>query len=108
MAVMPSVYEGCGLPVLEAMACGTPMISSHSSSLPESGGEAARYFDPYTVEEMAGAIRAVWTDGELRTEMRAKGLVQAARFSWARAAEETLALYSAVLASAADGQGSFA
>ncbi len=108
VAVMPSVYEGFGLPVLEAMACGTPMVSSVSSSLPELGGEAVRYFDPYEVEEMASAIRAVWTDGEQRVEMREKGLVQAAKFSWARAAEETLAIYSAVLDSGIDGGGEIA
>lgn len=106
VAVMPSVYEGAGLPVLEAMACGIPTVSSRSSSLPELGGEAARYFDPYDVEEMASAIRAVWTDGELRAEMREKGLTQAAKFSWARAAEETLAIYGAILDSEMVGDAS--
>jgi glycosyltransferase involved in cell wall biosynthesis len=107
LAVMPSVYEGFGLPVLEAMACGTPVISSRSSSLPELGGEAACYFDPYDVEEMASTIRAVWTDGEQRAEMREKGLAQAAKFSWARAAEETLAIYGVVLDAQIDGRDSF-
>jgi glycosyltransferase involved in cell wall biosynthesis len=103
LAVTPSVYEGFGLPVLEAMACGTPVISSHSSSLPELGGQAACYFDPYDVEEMASTIRAVWTDSEQRAEMREKGLAQAAKFSWARAAEETLAIYRTVLDSGIGG-----
>jgi glycosyltransferase involved in cell wall biosynthesis len=94
---MPSVYEGFGLPVLEAMACGTPVVSSDASCLPEIGGAAARYFDPYDVAAMADAIRDVWTDVDLRQEMRQRGLQQAARFSWERAANQTLAVYQRVL-----------
>jgi glycosyltransferase involved in cell wall biosynthesis len=96
-AVMPSVYEGCGLPVLEAMACGTPVVSSKASSLPEMGGEAAHYFDPYDIGEIAQVIHSVWSDADLRAHMREDGLSQAARFSWQRAAEETLAVYDTVL-----------
>lgn len=102
MAVMPSVYEGFGLPVLEAMACGTPVVCSRRSSLPEIGGEAAGYFDPLSVEEMAAAIRTVWTDPDLQLAMRRQGLVQASRFSWERAAQETLAVYERILARRAD------
>ncbi len=98
LATMPSVYEGFGLPVLEAMACGTPVVCSDGSSLPEMGGEAARYFDPYDVEAMAEAISEVWGDENLRGEMREKGLVQAGKFSWQRAAEETRAVYEGILA----------
>ncbi|MGD8624458.1 MAG: glycosyltransferase family 1 protein [Anaerolineae bacterium] len=98
-AVMSSVYEGFGLPVLEAMACGTPVVSSETSALPELGGEAARYFDPHDVEAMAEAIRAIWIDDGLRAEMRRRGIKQAARFSWQRAASETMAVYRSLLES---------
>jgi glycosyltransferase involved in cell wall biosynthesis len=97
LAVVPSVYEGFGLPVLEAMACGIPVVSSGVSSLPEVGGEAACYFDPLDVDEMAAVIRRVWTDADLQVEMRARGLVQAAKFSWERAAQETMTVYERTL-----------
>ena len=93
MVAMPSVYEGFGLPVLEAMACGTPVVCSNTSSLPEIGGEAARTFNPCDVEAMAKVIRAVWTDADLRVEMAKRGLEQATKFSWDRAAQETLNVY---------------
>jgi glycosyltransferase involved in cell wall biosynthesis len=97
LAVMPSLYEGFGLPVLEAMACGTPVVCSEASSLPEIGGTAVRYFDPLEPADIAAAIREVWTDAGLRAEMSDAGLVQAARFSWERAAKETWSLYRQVL-----------
>jgi glycosyltransferase involved in cell wall biosynthesis len=98
LAIMPSVYEGFGLPILEAMACGTPVVSSRASCLPEIGGEAARYFDPHSVEEMAQVIQAVWNDAELRAEMSEQGREWAAGFSWWRAAQETAAVYERLLA----------
>lgn len=95
--VMASVYEGFGLPVLEAMACGTPVVSSGASSLPEVGGEAAQYFTPASVDDMTEALRRVLGDEGLRVEMRAAGLKQAAKFSWERTARETMAVYEQVL-----------
>lgn len=93
VAVMPSVYEGFGLPVLEAMACGTSVACSSTSSLPELGGDVARYFDPFNVEDMAASLDTILGDEMLQKTMREKGPAQAALFSWDRAARETLALY---------------
>jgi glycosyltransferase involved in cell wall biosynthesis len=97
--VLPSLYEAFGLSVLEAMACGTAVVCSRTSSLPEVGGDAVRYFDPTDVEEMAEAIGAVWHDEALRMEMSRRGLAQAARFSWRRTAEETMAVYQRAMSS---------
>ena len=97
VAVMPSVYEGFGLPVLEAMACGTPVLASKSSSLREVGGPAALYFDPLDVGQMADSIREVWADADLRDKMSQDGLKQAERFSWEKAARETLEAYERAL-----------
>ncbi len=96
LTVVPSVYEGFGLPVLEAMSCGAPVVCSDRSSLPEVGGQAARYFDPHQVDSMAEAIAAVWTEPALAEQMQALGREQAARFSWSRAAEQTLGVYERV------------
>lgn len=95
--VFPSLYEGFGLPPLEAMACGTPVMCSRASSLPEVCGEAARYFNPRSVDEMIEVAAQVLGDESLRGEMSQCGLARAARFSWPRAAEETWLLYQSLI-----------
>lgn len=89
----PSLYEGFGLTPLEAMACGTPVISSNASSLPEVVGEAGILLDPRDIGGLAQALQRVLSDAALRGEMRARGLKQAAQFTWERAARETLSVY---------------
>jgi glycosyltransferase involved in cell wall biosynthesis len=97
--VFPSLYEGFGLPPLEAMACGTPVVTSNASSLPEVVGDAAITVDPYDVDALSGAMRRVLTDPCLRDEMRQKGLARASGFTWERTARETVSVYRQVLAS---------
>ncbi len=94
--VYPSLYEGFGLPPLEAMACGTPVIASNASSLPEVVGDAGILVEPRDPAALARAVESVLGSDTLRQEMRAKGLKQARRFSWERAARETLAVYARV------------
>lgn len=95
--VYPSLYEGFGLPVLEAMASGTPVITSRVSSLPEVAGEAAVLIDPHSEAELAAAMLKLAADGSLRSAMRDKGLVQANLFSWERTVAETRSVYERVL-----------
>jgi glycosyltransferase involved in cell wall biosynthesis len=92
----PAFYEGFGLPPLEAMACGLPVIASNVASLPEVVGDAGLLIDPHDVDELTVGMWRVLTDEELRREMIEKGLRQAARFSWDRAAAETLEIYRQV------------
>jgi glycosyltransferase involved in cell wall biosynthesis len=93
----PSLYEGFGLPVLEAMACGVPVVTSNTSSLPEVAGDAAFLVDPYNVDEIAAAMRRVLQDGELAHDLHHRGLARAAQFSWEKTARETIAVYEKVL-----------
>jgi glycosyltransferase involved in cell wall biosynthesis len=97
----PSTYEGFGLPVLEAMAAGAPVVTSSVSSLPEVAGDAAVLVDPYDVRALRDALAAVLGDPGLRESLRERGRARAARFSWARTASETLA----VLQGLANGAG---
>ena len=97
VTVQPSLWEGFGLPVLEAMACGCPVCASNISSLPEVGGDAVRYFDPTHTEEISSVLADVLRDAELRREMRQRGLARSAAFSWRHTAERTVALYEQVL-----------
>jgi glycosyltransferase involved in cell wall biosynthesis len=93
----PSLYEGFGLPVLEAMACGVPVVTSSTSSLPEVAGDAALLVDPYNVDEIAAVMRSVLQDCELAHDLRRRGLARAAQFSWEKTARETIAVNEKVL-----------
>jgi glycosyltransferase involved in cell wall biosynthesis len=99
--VFPSLYEGFGLPVLEAMAAGVPVICSRVTAIPEVAGEAAVYFDPRDVEDMASKLALVAHDRALREDLAARGRIRAASFSWERAARETRAIYGCVAGPAA-------
>jgi len=96
---MPSLYEGFGLPVLEAMACGTPVACSNNSSLPEIAGDAALLFDPTEVDAISDALRRILGSSDLQSHLRDAGLRRANEFSWGRAARETLALYRSIAVS---------
>jgi glycosyltransferase involved in cell wall biosynthesis len=89
----PSLHEGFGLPVLEAMACGVPVVCSGVSSLPEVAGDAALLVDPQDTDELAAVLRRALEDGDLRRDMVTSGLAQAARFTWERAARQLSAAF---------------
>jgi alpha-1,3-rhamnosyl/mannosyltransferase len=95
--VFPSEYEGFGLPVLEAMACGVPVACSNVSSLPEVAGDAALTFAPMDVEAMAATLHRLIKDAELRVNLKERGLHRAAQFSWEKTAQATLHLYRELL-----------
>lgn len=94
--ILPSLWEGFGIPVLEAFACGTPVITSNVSSLPEVVGEAGLLVNPYSLDQIEQAIRTVTTDKKLRTKLSKLGLNQAKKFSWEKCAKEILRTFDQV------------
>jgi glycosyltransferase involved in cell wall biosynthesis len=91
--VFPSIYEGFGMPPLEAMACGTPVVTSNTSSLPEVVGDAGIMVDPHDAAALAAALAQLLNDADLRADLRTRGLQRAARFTWNTTAERTLRAY---------------
>ena len=95
--VFPSLYDGFGLPPLEAMAAGTPVITSNVSSLPEVVGDAAILIDPYEPDEIAAAMRRVLTDPAVREDLRARGLIRVKQFSWEHSIRRVREIYGEVI-----------
>jgi glycosyltransferase involved in cell wall biosynthesis len=93
---LASYHETFGMPILEAMACGTPVLASRASALPEIGGEAALYAPPDDAREWAASLRRIVDDEELRQRLRAAGPERAKLFSWDRSVERHLALFASV------------
>ena len=94
--VFPSRYEGFGIPLLEAMACGTPIITGQETALPEIAGDAALYVNVQDSEQLAAVLGELIDDSELQERLRHKGFDRVKQFSWERAARETLAVYQEV------------
>jgi glycosyltransferase involved in cell wall biosynthesis len=93
---MPSIYEGFGLPVLEAMSCGCPVIASSAGSLAEVAGEAIKRIDPFVVDNIAEGIKELLGSPKLRQELSEKGLEQAKKFTWKKTAGETIEFYKSI------------
>lgn len=91
---MPSFYEGFGLPILEAMSCGCPVVTSKGGSIPEIAGEAALYVDPYDIDDISKKIKEVFFDEKIQSELSKKGLDQAKKFSWEETAKQTIKVYA--------------
>jgi len=93
---LPSFYEGFGMSVLEAMKCGTPVVASNLTSIPEVCGNAALYFDPNDINEMVEKLYQGLTDKSLRESLRQRGFEQSKKFSWQKAARKVLEVYNEV------------
>ena len=98
LLVLPSFYEGFGMPVLEAMACGTPVIAANNSSLPEVTGDAGRLFDPEDSQALAEHMVTVLDDPEIAATMRDRGLKQAKKYTWSESGQKLKTTYLKVLA----------
>jgi len=97
LLAMPSLHEGFGLPALEAMACGIPVLCSNVASLPEVVGDAGRQVDPYNVEEIAHALETLLADGNLRATCIRKGLARSGEYTWTAAAARVLEVYREIV-----------
>jgi glycosyltransferase involved in cell wall biosynthesis len=93
----PSLYEGFGFPVLEAMACGVPVLCSNTSSLPEVAGEATLQVDPLNIDEIASGLRRITLDDDLRRTLVERGYQQAQRFTWSACADVVLSVFEKIL-----------
>ena len=93
VTLWPSIYEGFGMPVLESMACGTPVITSHTSSLPEVAGGAAILVDPYNHRDIAAALEQLFASQKLQDKLRQKGIEQSRKYLWEKTAEKTLRIF---------------
>ncbi|MFH1710015.1 MAG: glycosyltransferase family 1 protein, partial [bacterium] len=95
--IYPSLYEGFGLPLVEAMACGTPVVAANATCIPEIVGEAALLFDPYSIEDIATKIMKILNNQQLREELSIKGIQRAQCYSWKKAAQRTINVYNQAL-----------
>jgi glycosyltransferase involved in cell wall biosynthesis len=93
---MPSLYEGFGLPVLEAMSCGCPVVTSKEGSLAEVAGDAAKIIDPHSVDSIAQGMNEILGNLALRKELSQKGLIQSKEFTWNKMAKKTMDVYKSI------------